>query len=392
MREEIRAQLRWLVRLRWFMGIATTLLVIVVHVAVTELPILPLLAIVAASLGSNVVISAWRARASRAWIGAILGFDVAVTTALLALTGGPLNPFTTLYLVYIALAAVVLGARGIWLLTGLSALGYAILFFGTDARSLGGPDHAKHMRIHLEGMWLAFAVASGFIGYFVSRIQRSLAEQRHAIAELRARAARSEKLTALATMAAGAAHELGTPLSTIAVAAKELERRLEGLEREDAALIRTEVARCRAILDGMSIEAGGTVGEEPTAIAIGALIREIDARIAIEGEATVRAPRRALTLALRNVVRNALDASSEVRATIAVGAEGARVEIVDRGEGIDEADLARLGEPFFTTKAPGHGMGLGIFLTRAIVEQLGGTIVIRSEKGRGTTVAIELPA
>jgi two-component system sensor histidine kinase RegB len=179
---------------------------------------------------------------------------------------------------------------------------------------------------------------------------------------------------------------------------------------DDAKLIRGEVGRCRAILDQMAGGAG-TVGEsiEPRRIdellgealtgvrAHPAIQRDLDASVAA---ARVRLPPRAVTQALRSLVTNAQDASPadanvvvRARLVTVTGTADAqlRIEIVDRGPGMSPEVLARLGEPFFTTKAPGRGMGLGLFLARAVIEGVGGTLGILSQVGRGTTVTVALP-
>jgi two-component system sensor histidine kinase RegB len=265
--------------------------------------------------------------------------------------------------------------------------------------------------MHLEGMWAAFALAAGFIVYFVQRVTRALAAREAELVEARAAAARHEKLTALGTLAAGAAHELSTPLSTIAVVARELERQLtrtgaEAATLEDARLIRQQVARCRDILTQMTLDAGASQGESMVERAPAALVEEaleglperervrteLDARTWEERELV---PAHAFARAIRGVVKNALQASgpgTPVRLGLVREAAGWRLTVEDSGEGMAAEVLARAGEPFFTTKAPGEGMGLGLFLTRAVLEQLGGGLVLRSTPGEGTTVVLTWPA
>src|SRR6218665_3315595 len=192
---------------------------------------------------------------------AVMALDVVLLTVLLELSGGASNPFSALYLVHIALAAVVLREGWTWALTVLAVACFGELFVGAPAH-----HHIHDMRMHLEGMWAAFALAAGFIVYFVQRVTRALAAREAELVSARAASARHDKLAALATLAAGAAHELSTPLSTIAVVARELERHLEraGQETsslEDVRLIREQVARCRDILARMASDAGASQGE-----------------------------------------------------------------------------------------------------------------------------------
>src|SRR5262249_34698668 len=150
------------------------------------------------------------------------------------------------------LSAIVLAPRRTWALVALSLVCFGALFaLHTATPSEEMSSHLGHDQLHLRGMWVAFGVAATFIVYFVRRVTRALAERE---AELTRQRTRGEKLASLATLAAGAAHELATPLSTIAVVAKELERDVSARSPadqplvEDARLIRDQVERCRAIL------------------------------------------------------------------------------------------------------------------------------------------------
>jgi len=406
-----KSNIAWLLRLRLGAVVSEAALVLLVNGATIPLPVGRLFVIFGVALATNVALWLFSRRASRVSehvIGGVLAFDVAALTLALAITGGPLNPFSSLYLVYIALGAVVLSVRWTWILVVLSGGAFAGLFV-VSSESLWGPDHATHMRIHLKGMWLAFSVAAVFVGYFGGRIQRALAEREAELAAIRARQARSEKLAALATLAAGAAHELSTPLSTIAVVARELETELARSHAnsllEDARLIRGEVARCRKVLDQLSADVGSGVGDAPQDTTIGDVIARAKAGlpdhppIVVEVAApldarSLRLPSRPLELALRSVIENAQQASPS-QAPVVVrarsSAAGVTIEVADRGTGMPADVLARVGEPFFTTKEPGRGMGLGVFLARSVIEQLHGELSIDSSPNGGTTVRLDVP-
>jgi two-component system sensor histidine kinase RegB len=258
-------------------------------------------------------------------------------------------------------------------------------------------------------MWVAFGVAASFIVYFVQRVTRALAERERELDDARAATARAERLASLATLAAGAAHELSTPLSTIAVVAKELERELERLRAAesalgDARLIRDQVERCRDILVQMAADAGESTGEDFAPITVARLVdssieglaeRERIALSVAASEDPVVVPVRSVAQAVRAVTKNALQASPR-HAPIALAAELShdvcRIEVRDSGSGMSPEVLARAGEPFFTTKGTGQGMGLGLFLARAVLERLGGRLELRSTPGAGTTVVLLLPA
>ena len=190
------------------------------------------------------------------------------------------------------------------------------------------------------------------------------------------------------------------------MASRELERTLAGgPAREDVQLIRQQVARCRDILQQMAADAGQLSGEPFVQQSVEAWV---EAALAELPEAQrvhrptgaalrepVRGPPRALAQVLRGLLKNALQASppgAGVRLTAERLGEQLRVVVEDDGAGMDAQMLARVGEPFFTTKAPGEGMGLGLFLTRALLEQLGGALELQSRPGQGTRVALVLPA
>jgi two-component system sensor histidine kinase RegB len=396
--------LSWLIKLRWGAIAGQVVTIAVVHALLgVALPLGALGLIMLLEALSNVAVSLWlrREREVREHnLVLLLALDVVFLTLLLHYTGGPSNPFNFLYLVHIALAAVVLRSGWTWALVSLAVLASGALFFW-DA---GDDDaHAQHMHFHLPGMWVAFAVAAAFIVYFVTRVRRALAAREADLEAERRLAATNEKLAALATLAAGAAHELATPLGTIAVVARELERRASSspADRDDVALIRGEVDRCRKILDRMAADAGERAGEgfrEVTlSTLLGAATAEVTApvRVVVEPDGATTLPVETLAQAIRGLVRNAHEASPVGREVLVRGAVRAgelRIEVEDGGAGMSPEVLARVGEPFFTTKAPGKGMGLGLFLTRTIAERLGGGLNITSRPGEGTRVTLRLPA
>ncbi|MGN6110374.1 MAG: ATP-binding protein [Kofleriaceae bacterium] len=406
--------IQWLARLRWteIAGQATTVL-LAQFLLDGALPITSLLLVIGVGLVSNLIIELYyfgdrkRAVPSRTvheWqIALVMMLDVAVLTGLLYLTGGPHNPFGLLYVVQIALATVLLRARWAWILSGLSFVGFGILLIAHQPMEIPPDNRAV-------GAWVALGVASAFVVHFLLRITGALAERERELTQARGLAARQERLASLATMAAGAAHELSTPLGTVALAAKELERALvnaadPGLVA-DARLIREQVGRCRSILEQMA-QGAGTVGESVAACTLAELLdetmvgireapsvhRDVPDELA---RARLRLPPRAVSQALRSLVTNAQDASppsssvvvavrrSELPGSLALA-------IRDRGVGMPSDILDRIGEPFFTTKPPGRGMGLGLFLARAVIEGVGGSLEIDSHAGDGTEVRVILP-
>ncbi len=213
----------WLVRLRWAAVLAQVIgVAVAVRALGLALPLTPIAVLITVLAASNLVLGRWvshgRPAASPRVFGTVLAADVTLLTGLLWLTGGASNPFTAVYLVYIALAAVTLGSRWTWTIAAIAVAGYGILFILAPAPDPHATHAAKDLSGHLAGMWVAFLSAALLIGFFVTRVREALDERERALAEARRAAAAQERLASLTTLAAGAAHELATPLATIAVA------------------------------------------------------------------------------------------------------------------------------------------------------------------------------
>jgi len=412
--ETHRINFLWLLRLRWgaVAGQVITIFVAAWFIKV-ELPLAALAVTLAVEMATNCFATLWVRRAvfvRQSAMMVLLALDVVLLTLLLYLTGGPYNPFSFLYLVHIALAAVVLQASHTWGLAALSFGCFGLLFVKSSWLKVEGHagGHGQHLQMHLLGMWIAFGVAAAFIAYFISRVRRSLAIREAELMQTRLLASRSERLASLATLAAGAAHELRTPLATIAVVAKELERELTRMHSSsqavaDALLIRREVDRCHAILQHLATSAGQTTGEgfahvqlsKLIAVALQGLGDAPQVNVVTDAEtSTLYLPLQTAASALRSLIKNATEASpqhAKVTVQTKLSESTCQIEISDRGPGMSAEVLARAGEPFFTTKAPGKGMGLGLFLTRIVLEKLGGKLELLCEPNRGTRAVVSIP-
>jgi two-component system sensor histidine kinase RegB len=412
-----RIKLSWLLRLHWGAIAGQSLAIAAAHwVFKIDVPLLPLFSIVALEAVANVGLEIWLGRMPKLGDGAIAAamlFDAACLTMLLALSGGTSNPFATLYLVNIAIAAMLLDANWAWVQLGASLAMFGSLFalehFGTF-EVLSALERGELSALHAQGSWAAFVVAAAFIVYIVQQVRTALANLQQQLSHERGLSARKDKVASLATLAAGAAHELSTPLSTIAVVVNELRRTAErnGAPQsslDDLALVREQVARCRDILHHMSASAGENAGEpfvsQPITRLIESVLAHLPGRERVDVQETVdlegvavHGPPRGLSRALRALLKNALQASPHDRPVLlrlSVVAGKVRAEVIDQGPGMPEDILNRAGEPFFTTKVPGEGMGLGLFLTQTLAEQLGGGLELRSTPGEGTTAILELP-
>jgi two-component system sensor histidine kinase RegB len=376
-----------------------------------------------------------RGRVFPEWLfGLVMFLDIIFLTALLYYTGGPMNPFTFLYLVHIVLGAVLMRPNWSWSLTVFTILCYSSFFLvPADVLSqlpllvpggfIGGEEIQEtchtalseyallsdHMKLHLKGMLLAFALSAFFIVFFVGRIQAALGEHQQTLVSLEEERARSEKLASLTTLSAGAAHEFSTPLSTIAVAAGEMLHQLQSGRAgqdviDDARLIKDQVRTCKDILYQMAADAGRHLGEPLKKYAIGYIIEQTMNQFSAADQARIRtvdqgpdmfllAPLRTLVRTLKGLLKNGLDASppgSTVSLQCYHDATFLYFQVSDRGAGMDAATRERAVEPFFSTKDEGNGLGLGLFLAKNFAEQFGGGLTIFSEKSAGTTVTISL--
>ncbi|MBL8214803.1 MAG: HAMP domain-containing histidine kinase [Bryobacterales bacterium] len=415
-RTDPRIALPWIVRLRYAMaaGQAFTCLGVGLFLGI-PLP-LPWLLIPPALVALSNVWLATRARPASGsapeftviWIFVL---DTLCLTAALLLSGGPNNPFSLLYLVHITLAATILTQRQTWALGALACVCFGLLFWNPfPVAALEMHVHGGRPNLHLIGMWMAFAVASALVAMFSGRISQLLREREQSLLRMQEELAKKERLASLVTLAAGAAHELSTPLGTIAVVAKELEHYAtrtspNSAVAEDCRLIRSEVDRCGGILRRMSLAGAEPVGEalenvrvQDLLLAAGQAFGRQDLRLDVApnaAAAVLRVPRHAIEQALLALVKNGLDASAPgtpvtLRA-LQWKPDTIRFEVTDAGAGMTEEALRRAGEPFFTTKDPGKGMGLGIFLVRTLAERLNGHFELSSQLGAGTRAFLDLP-
>ena len=404
----IEVALSRLVLIRWGIAAAEILTVYIAgRFLGIELPTQALFALILTLLLSNCLLLfrlSSPATLTRRLIGGVLLVDTSLLTALLYYSGGVVNPFTVLYLLYITLAAVILSPLWSYLMAGVSSACFGALFLAGSPVVL---DHSHHMHggsafsLHLIGMWIAFTLTSFLIAYFISDLARALSKKEEKIQEMRLLTAKQEGLASLTTLAAGAAHELATPLSTIALVAKELERSVGAADREDTTLIRTEVERCREIVTRMSGRVGDDDREKTN---VTSFTNELVARIPVGsrerliinsnlGREDIPLPPSDLLLMLSSLIKNSFEAMEE-KGEVHLFLEEAKGNIyftvVDSGHGIPPEVISRVGEPFFTTKEPGKGMGLGVFLVRLTAERLGGNFEIASGSG-GTSVKISIP-
>ena len=418
-RTEVRSEsdqqvgLAWLLKLRWgAVGGQLAVLAFVRVVLELDLPYLALVGLTTFTALTNAALLAFPSRPSKDWrLPAVLVTDSAVLTVMLAMSGGVTNPFTVFFLVHVALASLLLEPRLAWTLVVLTVVAFASLFF-LPAQHMLLHHHGGAFSAHLVGMWVAYALAAAFIAQFVGKMSRAIRDRDRRLSAIAGLASQNERLATLSSFSANAAHELGSPLATIGLAAKELAIAIRrgqpkpSLEA-DADLVCQEVARCREILADLSSRAGESVGEMPVHTTprrvVEELARLMSPKLAPHFRATfadeaasscdIVAPVRTLSQMLHNLIRNAFEAQEEagvdspVELRVVVG-ERLCFHVLDRGKGLPEHVRARFGEPFLTTKGDRGGLGLGIYLARAYAERTGGYLLFQDRADGGSDVEL----
>jgi two-component system sensor histidine kinase RegB len=329
--------------------------------------------------------------------------DVFALTGIAYFAGGGTNPVISLYLPLIAVAATILPPRQATAIAAISIGCYSLVSL------LHAPTHVhdaeQAFRGHLIGMWVIFVCSALTISWFVVRLNAAIRDRDAALAAARESALRNERVVALGNLAAGAAHELGTPLATMAVVFGELaaDPTLPGHARSDIELALTQVRECKRIITRLAARAGSSRAEALQPVSadawIGQLVErwlrqrpQIAPEVRIQG--AIPGPRIAadetLEQALLNLFNNAADASP---ANVAIHAgwdsQHVRVEVLDRGHGIPPEISEGLGRDLVSTREEGAGMG--VVLALSAVEQSGGTLSITDRADGGTLAKVLLP-
>ncbi|TWU34224.1 Sensor histidine kinase RegB [Novipirellula artificiosorum] len=339
--------------------------------------------------------------------------DLISLTLMLYFSGGADNPFTFFYFVNLAVGGVMIRPSASWLMPVLAIAGYTFLLrfsVPVDGITIERVENGFDLRI--SALLFAFATCAGVVTYYVTRTAGELQRREEDLRRAQAARAANYRLEGLTTLAAGAAHELATPLSTIDVIVRELSRHLEGVEKPktvdtDLLLIDGQLEMCRQILARMRSAAGDSMAPRWDQTTVGDLIDATlegirdphrvdidDERMAPIEEQPLWVPREAVAQAIRNLIHNGLDASgSDGRVRLDARRLGDQLELTvqDTGKGMSGEVLKRAGDPFFTTKEPGRGIGLGLFLTRNVISQLGGELHFDSAPDNGTTATVRLP-
>ena len=348
--------------------------------------------------------SHWAKTISEKEFGAHLLVDISALTVLLYFSGGATNPFISYYLVPISIAAISLPMAMTWAITGLSILAYSVLLVYYQALTPLTPHHGNSdFNLHILGMWINFALSAGLITYFVVRMAAALRAQEAELSTQKEEQMQDEQLLAIATLAAGAAHELGTPLNTMKLLIDNLaEEVTDPQQQQDVATLNQQIARCRKTLQSL-VNAASIIeeGSSPTPVKDYVdnlldnwmLIRpdvKPEINIASDSPSINACFHPVIQQSLLNLLNNAAEASPEQLAiTIRWDEASLYIDIRDHGPGLSREQIEKMGKPIPSNK-PG-GLGLGLFLTHSSLNRHGGRVSLLNAEGGGLLTAVVLP-
>jgi two-component system sensor histidine kinase RegB len=403
-----RISLRRLVLIRWVAVAGQAMTLLLVHfVFGFRLRLLDALLVVGASVLLNLIIVVFRRTATRLGeheAAFYLGYDTLQLAILLYLTGGLQNPFSILIVAPVTVAATVLSRRPVIALAVLALIAITVLAVVHEPlpwRTIP-PVFPPDL---ILGIWTALVIATVFIAGYTLSVAQEARRLRDAVAATQLVLAREQRVSAVGALAAAAAHELGSPLATIAVVAKELVRELppDSPHAEDAALLLSQSERCRLILAELAHRPEEDGGSPYTSLPISALVEASgelyhDARIrlifATTGEPAADEPRvrrsPEIMHGVNNLIQNAIQfARREVSVAIHWDHDIVSVEIADDGPGFPPHLLGRLGEPYLSTRAGDQDhMGLGIFIAQSLLERSGASLAFDNLVDGGAHVVI----
>jgi two-component system sensor histidine kinase RegB len=367
-----------------------------------RMPLLPMGAVLVL-LGLFALSTSWRLRldapATQMEFLAHLLADLTAFAVLVFFSGGATNPFVSLMLVPVIIAAISLRPLCVWLLAGVAGGYYALLLVVFQPLAVADPVAAT--RMHLAGMWFNFLVSAGLIAFFVTRMHAGLRARDQELASLREKQLRDERIVALGTQAALAAHELATPLATIQTTAHELATEFANDPDigADCRLLEKQAQVCKTILTQLAARAQDSA---PAAQALDGWFAALlerwrvlrpDAQLtaSLPSEQRAFTPPDGLEQSLLNVLNNAADVSPDAVEFSASAEAGALViDIADRGPGFSPEQKAQAGRVQFSSKG-GRGWGMGLALTHATLERIGGSLTLTEREGGGTRARIRLP-
>lgn len=412
---ETLTSLRRLVLVRWWVLVGAVIAVLSAPTFLAiVLPTWPMLALIGTAaiwngLSSRRLRNVGEGTASELF--SQICFDIVVFTALLFFSGGATNPLVSLLLPPVAIAALTLPVRQVAAIALLAVAAYSVLMVGFMPLPFDNP--ARAAQLHLAGMWLTFVVSVALLAWFILRMTSTIRRRDAELAAAREQALRDERVLALGTLAAGAAHELGTPLATMAVLAGELQQdaRLGAEAHADLELLREQIGHCKRIITGLSERAGAGRAENAERMGCDEWLESVhagwralhgdtastleqvgateDNQAGAGGAAPVIAVEPTLEQGIVNLLNNAIRAGGPVALRYGWNNGELVIEIADQGPGFSDELLRQGGRQPLPAHASGGGIGL--FLTRAAIERLGGRLDLANRPEGGGLARIVLP-
>jgi two-component system sensor histidine kinase RegB len=403
--------MKQLIELRWIAVVGQVVTIVFAALVLRiDLPLAPMIGILSSLIGLNLLsLFRWytlRSVSNLELMGGLL-LDVAALTALLYFSGGATNPFVFLYPLQVTLGVVLLEAWSTWTLVAVTTFCFAGLMRCYVPLKLPEGGIEQLFRLHIIGMWICFVLDVGLLVVFMSRISRNLRARDARLADMRQHAAEEDHIVRMGLLASGAAHELGTPLSTLSVILGDwkhmpvLRQNPELLE--EIGDMQAEVQRCKTIVTGILLSAGEARGESLALTTIEGFVDDLvkewcDTRNfqALEydklfGEDRDIISDSALKQIVCNVLDNALDVSPDwVGLTASHDGDTLALAIRDKGPGFAPEMLAQFGKPYQSSKGRPGG-GLGLFLVVNVVRKLGGRVTAENAAEGGAVVTLYLP-
>jgi two-component system sensor histidine kinase RegB len=400
-----------LVQLRW-LAVAGQLVTILLTELVLDirLPLVAMFSVLAGQVALNIASLIYLKQVrptTNAGLFAALLLDVVALSAQLYLSGGATNPFISLFLLQVVLGSVLLERWSSWTIVGATSLSFALLTAFYRPITLPSAMEETLFALHVQGMWACFALVAVLLVLFVTRINGNLRAQDARLADIRQQAVEEEHIVRIGTLASGAAHELGTPLSSLSVIIGDWRRNSDVAKNPD--LIRdveemqAELQRCKTIVTGILLLSGDARGEESAATTVRTFLDRVIADWSIARDfAGVRyvddfGPdvKVVSDVVLQQVVFNLLDNAAAVSRDgfdieLARADDALILSVSDQGPGFPAEQLSNLGRPYNSSK-PGLSRGLGLFIVGNVARKLGGSLSARNRAGRGAEVTLRLP-
>lgn len=405
-----RRNMLLLTHLRWFASLGQLVTILAVHFWLgVNLPIGPMITVLAGLALLNIltliVLAGRHAVANWELLLALL-VDLAALAAQLYMSGGASNPFAPIGLLQVVVGAVLLEAWSSWVLAAMHSLAFGLLTIYYRPLELPLEHTSSLAPIHIFASWLNFVLVAVLLVFFVTRIGRNLRMRDASLAEMRQQAAEEDHIVRMGLLASGAAHELGTPLSSLAVIIGDWRKRPDFAANrsliEDITDMQIAVARCKEIVGGILYASGEARSEGLERTTLRKFIKSVADQWTLQHPALLRFddrltenPAIVADRTLAQIVTNVLDNAAEADSTLVeLTAETKKGNLLlavrDDGSGFPSEMLRNLGAPYHSSKDR-RGAGLGLFLAVNVMRKLGGSIEIRNGRIRGALVTLSIP-